>query len=656
MRPIAKVKATASAIAVMIVVAMLGTLCAPGGTAAGAVEAAPALDRRCDWPTWGYSIERTFATQCPTELTEANVSKLRLRWFFNTRDVVNTTPVLVNGRLYVGDWSGRFYALRASDGRKLWTFDAKIHPTVYAGQIVGSATVARVGGVRTVFFPAGKTMYALRASDGKLRWRHEVGRKGDPKDPTEIESSPLVVNGMVLFGTDVHNSGKGEPAGLYALDARTGKQRWMLTTAPSSGVGATGEGATGSGCGDIWSSPTVDKTRGLVFIGTGNCPDPKNWGRFSDTLFAADLATGTLKWTFQPHDQNNDDLDFAGAPNLIEVNGRALVGLGNKDGTYYLADRETGAEAGAIKATGPGLTRPGSNFSTGGFIGPTAYDAEQQIVVGGTAVGPAPYLHGINVADNTIAWQNQEPSATYAPTAIANGIAFVGGTDFTFRALRVSDGKSLWEHPMKGAVSGGAAITRSDVFTVAGIREPGLDQRSRTSGVYRFSLTGKKATIRIPIPKTTTTTKGSTAEPQSCIDSQCTIPFDLKTPPAGLSPVITLDIDEKPFKVTVTATDLGTPSGWLRPGTSAAKTGASMFGVFMSERDDNPSGGLICALAPQPDGSLACTGNKIPRKGVTYNRISILAVNSTKKMPSPGDGFERLVATRSFSPPISPTK
>ena len=81
--------------------------------------------------------------------------------------------------------------------------------------------------------------------------------------------------------------------------------------------------------------------------------------------------------------------------------------------------------------------------------------------------------------DRRRSWQNQEPSATYAATAIADNVAIVGGTDFTLRAVAVDTGDELWSHPMKGAVSGGAAITKEDVFAVAGIREPGLDKRSR---------------------------------------------------------------------------------------------------------------------------------------------------------------------------------
>ena len=336
--------------------------------------------------------------------------------------------------------------------------------------------------------------------------------------------------------------------------------------------------------------------------------------------------------------------------------GRPVAGLGNKDGTYYVVDRETGAPVGNVQATTPGLTRPGGNFSTGGFIGPAAY--ADGVVIGGTAVGPPPYLHGINVAELKLAWQSQEPSATYAATAIANDIAIVGGTDFTLRAIDASTGARLWSHPMKGAVSGGAVISRADVFAVAGIREPGLDQRSRTSGVYRFSLTGKRARIQIKIPKSdsrdseTSRTTDPNAPPQSCVGSPCAMSFDLKAPPAGTNPTAELEITEDPWTVRVNADGLGPPAAWLRAGTKAATEGATRYAVFLSERDDNPTGGLICLL----DAQLDCTTHRIPKRESTYNRLTIVAVRDADTVPTLADGFERLVTTSSFSPSLLPVK
>lgn len=630
--------------ALVLAVALLGAAVGHGGAGA-ATEDRPV--GRCDWPTWGYSETRRFATECETELTEQNAKKLRLRWFFNARDVVTATPTVVGKTLYVGDWSGRVYALRTRDGRPRWTFQAKPQRLVYAGQIVGSAAVADVRGTRTVFVPSGRTLYALRAADGKELWRHSLTRR-DRDDPTEIEASPVVADGKVIFGWDVHNAGKGYPAGVIALNARTGKVEWKFVAAPNRDRDAAEPRPTGAGCADVWGSPSVDLERGLVVFGTGNCTNPKRWGRFSEAMVALDLESGALRWTYQPHEQNEDDLDFAGAPNLFELDGRPLAGLGNKDGVYYVVDRETGALVHAIEATQPGLNRPGSNFSTGGFIGPTAY--RDGIVVGGTAVGPAPYLHGLDVATGTVEWQAAAPSATYAATAITGNVAIVGGTDFTLRAVTVDRGEELWSHPMQGAVSGGAAITKRDVFAVAGIREPGLDKRSRTSGVYRFALRGKAAKIRIRRPTTSTTRRSSA--PQECVGTPCSMGFDLKRPPAGLTPTAELEITEQPFRLRMTATGLGPPSGWMRPGTPAAAAGATAYAVFLSESDDNPTGGLVCVL----DADLGCTGRRIPRRGATYNRVSLVAVKDPQTIPTLTDGYERLVTTVSFDPPLQPAK
>ncbi len=328
-----------------------------------------------------------------------------------------------------------------------------------------------------MFIGAGKTLYALDAATGEERWRHELGEPGDELEPTEIESSPVVVGDVVLVGYDVHNT-PGFRAGLIAFDATSGDVLWDFD--PDAEGGQPGDG---TGCVDVWSSPSVDEERGLVFAATGNCPtSPEGWGDYTEAIFAVDLETGEPVWSYQPHEPNNDDLDFAGAPNLFEIDGRDVVGLGNKDGHYYVVDRETGEEVWQVEATEPGLEEPGSNFSTGGFIGGTA--VSDGLVVGGTGVGPCPCAHGIDAATGELAWQNEEPANTYGASAVANGVLFLGGNDFTFRALDLATGEILWAEEMQGAVSGGSAVSGDEVFAVAGIREPGLDERSENSGVY----------------------------------------------------------------------------------------------------------------------------------------------------------------------------
>ena len=169
-------------------------------------------------------------------ITPTTVKQLRLRWFFNSRDVVTASRrPLVAGRSTSATGPAASTRSAPRDGKPRWTFQAKPQRLVYSGQIVASAAVADVRGVRTVFVPSGKTMYALRASDGHELWRHALGRRGDKNDPTEIESSPVVVDGKVIFGWDVHNSGKGYPAGAHrARRPDRPASVWKLVTAPSS--------------------------------------------------------------------------------------------------------------------------------------------------------------------------------------------------------------------------------------------------------------------------------------------------------------------------------------------------------------------------------------------------------------------------------------
>jgi polyvinyl alcohol dehydrogenase (cytochrome) len=601
----------------------------------------------CDWPTWGQSPARTFSYPCDSDISPETVGDLTQQWFFNTGDVVTATPAVVDGTLYVGDWAGTFYALDQETGEERWTYATEPHETVYAGQIVSSATVATVEGLDedepdgtpVVFFGGGKTMYALRADTGEEVWTHELGEPGNTTEPTEIESSPVVVDGRVIFGYDAHDR-PGFAAGVVALDARTGDELWEFDP---------DQGAEPTGCVGVWSSPSVDVERGLVFAGTANCvTSPDGWGDFTEALFAVELATGEPVWSYQPHEPNNDDFDFAGSPNLFEADGRALVGLGNKDAAYYAVDRETGELVWSTQATEPGIEERGSNFSTGGFIGPTAY--ADGVIVGGTAVGPCPCLHALDAATGEILWQSDTPEPTYAAATEVGGVVFLGGTDFTLRAYDLDGGDILWSHEMDGVVAGGAAVVGNDVFAVAGIREPGTSPPSETSGVYRFSLDGDGPA---PTTATTDTTRPANTAPvflepsdQPCIDAVCDLPFGLFPVPDGLNPRATLEIATTPFAIRIVAEGLGAPIDWVNPDSETFAEGATVFAAYLSTSDDNPTGTLVCVF----DASGVCEGDTIPVVDPQYNRLTILAVPDETFPLSPATGVPRLVTTTNFDP------
>ncbi|MEM7141510.1 MAG: PQQ-binding-like beta-propeller repeat protein [Actinomycetota bacterium] len=596
------------------------------------------VDDACSWPMFGRTIERDFVG-CDTDLTVDNVTDLRPVWFVNTADVVSASPVVVDGRLYVGDWSGIFYALDAETGDEIWRSQLRVNPQQYGGQISASASFRATIDGEQVIVASGDTVYALDPDDGSELWAHVVTDDAFG----EVLGSPLVAGDTVFVGFDAH--GAAFRSGVLAISADTGEEIWYFD--PELGVR--------TGCGGVWGSPTIDLERELLFVGTANCPPSRGgWNEYSEALIALDAGTGAPVWTFQPHPENDRDTDFAGAPNLFTTDdGRDLVGLGNKDAHYYALDRETGELAWETEATEEGFIRP--NFASGGFSGPAAVTDDR--VIGATGVGECPCLHAFDPSTGDIVWQNEQVGPSYAPTTVIGDLAFAVSVDSGLRAVSVDTGELLWEQTLAVPSSGGIASIGSDLWAVAGFVEPGGPASTR-SGIYRFTLdpdAGPAITIGGADGGGEQLADDQTLRlvdpPDRCVAQPCPIAFGITTPPPGIEPEIELAITADPFSITVTATGLGDPADWIPEGTSTAEVGATAYGVMISERDDDPNGGFVCIL----DDTGSCTGAEVPNPGASYNRISVLALADTENVPDALDGFNRLVDTISFNPPLQTT-
>lgn len=626
---------------ILIAVALVAAGCAEDRD-----ESAPAPEPVCDWPMAGHGPDRLGRQPCPSRLDAETVPQLEEKWFVAATDVVTATPAVADGVAYVGDWAGQAMAIELDTAEVLWRADlSDPTPVVYAGQITSSPALADVEGRELVIFASGPWVIALDRTDGSEEWRRAVGSH-DPDeatDPTEIQGSPVVVPGdppRVVVGFDVHNV-PGHDAGVTALDAATGEILWSWV--PEEGR---------RGCADVWGAPSVDLEAGLVFAGTGNCPgSPRDWGPTTEAIVALELETGKLRWSYQPHQPNNDDLDFAGAPNLFRIGRRDVVGLGNKDGKYYVVDRRTGQLLWEAAPSGPTITRPGSNFSTGGIIGAAALAADSTIVVA-SAGDERPFLHGLDAETGEIRWQQDDPDATYAGVTTVNDIAFTGGNDFTLRAVRTRDGAIRWSAELRGAIAAAPAIVGDRVVAVAGLREPGKGTTSVSSGVSLFGLPDDD----VAVSTTAATTTTAPARPvrlaptqQRCVGEPCTIGFQFKDPPEGLTPTITAEVTTDPFRIRIQAEGLGEPIRWLDPRGPNVRVGATVYGAVLSASDDNPlAAGLLCVL----DASGVCEVTDVPVRSPSYNRLTILALADANTPPTLADGYDRLVVTHSFDPPL----
>ena len=307
-----------------------------------------------DWAMYGNDVQRTFETRCPSAIAPQNIDSLVPLWAFKTTKTVTASPAVADGRVFVGDWTGTMYALDADTGEELWQVTTEPAPGAPFGPIVSSAAVTDVtvdGATTTlVVFGAGPRLYTLDAEDGAEVWVRYFGADV-PDEQTEIESSPVVHEGVVYVGMDVHNrtvdQTGGVRGGLWALDAATGETLWFFD--PELGQEA-------SGCSSVWSSPTVDDARQQVYLATGNCPhDDYPWTPHTEAVTALDLETGEPVWSFQPEPENRDDTDFGATPNLFRDRaGREILGIGKKNAVYYALDPATGEELWSTQVAEPG--------------------------------------------------------------------------------------------------------------------------------------------------------------------------------------------------------------------------------------------------------------------------------------------------------------
>jgi polyvinyl alcohol dehydrogenase (cytochrome) len=369
------------------------------------------------------------------------------------------------------------YALDADSGDELWTTPTIPAPGAPFGPIVSSAAVAdaTIDGQRRrlVIFGAGPRLYALDAEDGSVVWvfyaganavdvetTELVGQPTYPDEQTEFESSPVVWEGVVYIGMDVHNrpveETGGVRGGVWAFDLVTGEPLRFFTPDLD---------GQASGCSSVWSSPALDVRDRTLFLATGNCPhDDHPWTPHTEAVTALDLDGFAVRWTFQPEPSNRDDTDFGATPNLfLDRAGDLVLGVGKKNAVYYALDPTTGEVRWQTQVAEPGNVQ--EDFAVGGFIGSSA--TGEGHVYGGTALGGPPYFHALDGRNGTVRW-NGLTGPTYAASATVNGVVVGGALDGLVRAWDGETGRQLWAAPTLGPVSGGPAIVGDRVYVTSG--------------------------------------------------------------------------------------------------------------------------------------------------------------------------------------------
>jgi len=289
-----------------------------------------------------------------------------------TSNSYQTTPLMVNGVMYVANGIGLVEAFDATTAQTIWTQPPP------DGQTAGLRGVAPRGiayGVTAsgprIFIIRGMLLYALDAKTGKPAEEFGEGGFVSLKEFGQGEaelgqggihsiSPPVVCRDVVIIGSmsgDNSRKKKEHPGDVLAFDTKTGKLNWTFHVVPRLHEFGSdtweNDSATYTGAANVWAPFSADDELGYVYLPTST--PTADWyggarlgnGLFGESLVCVDATTGKRVWHFQAVHHGLWDYDFPAAPILadVTVNGKSIksvLQLG-KTGFVYSFDRVTGA-------------------------------------------------------------------------------------------------------------------------------------------------------------------------------------------------------------------------------------------------------------------------------------------------------------------------
>ena len=304
------------------------------------------------------------------QINTSNVHKLRPAWIFQTEvvETMETSPIVVDGVMYVTTAFSHAYALDAKTGQQIWHYRHNMGPVTTFCCGPNNRGVA-VYGDMVYLGTLDAKLVALDAKTGKQVWEQQIA---DPELGYSETMAPSAVNGKILIGT---NGGEyGVRGFVKAYDAKSGELLWTFHTTAEDSVGvwathdATGrdmlrdidaEKAALKELGDpyktlgggVWQNPAVDLETNRIFFMAGN-PSPDLDGSlrpgdnlYTNSLISVDLDTGEYVCHFQYIAHDVWDLDAVSPPILIDVmdgDGNSVPGVlhGGKTGHVYVHNRD----------------------------------------------------------------------------------------------------------------------------------------------------------------------------------------------------------------------------------------------------------------------------------------------------------------------------
>jgi len=498
------------------------TTAAMGGRCAGQPPRFSLSDG--DWNGWGADLDNSRFQPKPG-LAPSDVPKLQLKWAFGfAKDPMAwAQPVVAGGRVFAGSVAGSIYSLDASSGCVYWSYaaGAPIRTAVSIGRLSPGGWAAYFGDIKAI-------LHAVDAETGARLWTIKL----DDHPVARITGSPILVNGKLFVPmSSIEEASAQAPnyacctfrGSVSAVDAATGRLLWKsysVSDPPmpykTSKNGVQLQGPAGAA---IWSAPTADVKRGLIYAGTGNsyAGVPINT---SDAILAFDMDTGKLVWSSQVQpkdnfvigcpdhpncpDEHGPDFDFGASPVLRTLpGGKQVLIAAQKSGVVYGLDPDN---QGKILWQ----TRVGKGSALGGIEwGQAADDKLVYAPVSDRWLGKngAPGLYALDPLTGAQKWAAPAPAESRSPgqsaaVSVIPGVVFSGALDGHFRAYSTANGAIVWDFDTNRAFqtvngveakggsidAGGPAIVHGMVFTNSGY---GIFGGTAGNVLLAFSVDGK---------------------------------------------------------------------------------------------------------------------------------------------------------------------
>jgi alcohol dehydrogenase (cytochrome c) len=350
-------------IAAAVVLATAGMMTAPVALADSDAERI----RHCpdsDWCAYHRTVDTAWRYSPLGEINKNNVGQLQVAWIFQpgeTRMGLHSTPIVVDGAMYLATNPSTVWKIDAASGKRLWSYEPEMDEAIVSRSFFAHSRGLTVGDGRVYMGRADGYITALDENTGEVVWEKQF--VDSAKESAGFSGAGTFVNSdLLVIG---QNGGEYPVEGkIFGIDPKNGNLKWTFYTTgrdDDKALATWGGDSWQYGGGGSWQPGTVDYENNQILIGTGNpnpdydycgadCRDVNADGHrpgdnlYTSSTIALDLDTGKLNWYFQ--EAPSDPYDYDAAPGEYVIfnddQGRRLVLHPGKNGFNHVHDVATG--------------------------------------------------------------------------------------------------------------------------------------------------------------------------------------------------------------------------------------------------------------------------------------------------------------------------